>query len=247
MPFPIAAAIAGGVGLVTNLINRRSQKKTARRNRQFARDQYNKQRADALTDWNAANKYNAPEEQMNRLRQGGLNPNLVYGKGAQNTADAVRSSSAQVPSEIAPKFDLQSATGPLTSYFDVRRTQAETDNLNEQNAVIKQEALLKAALTGKALAEGTLTKEQSVQLRELRDTIIERAKQDLKKAAADTQMSLSENQRRELLNTQNVKKVLVTILHEKLKMAKTGVETNKLRAMINNVKNNNRLQELDLK
>lgn len=43
-------------------------------------------------------QYNSPVEQMKRLQEAGLNPNLVYGNGATNTATAA-------PTPSAPKMD----------------------------------------------------------------------------------------------------------------------------------------------
>lgn len=47
-------------------------------NRKAAKKQYDYQ----MAMWNANNAYNTPAEQMKRLREAGLNPNLVYGGGS---------------------------------------------------------------------------------------------------------------------------------------------------------------------
>lgn len=47
-------------------------------NRKAAKQQYNYQ----MAMWEANNAYNTPAEQMKRLREAGLNPNLVYGGGS---------------------------------------------------------------------------------------------------------------------------------------------------------------------
>ena len=39
--------------------------------------------------WNRTNDYNSPLKQMERLKAGGLNPNLVYGNGATTTANNI--------------------------------------------------------------------------------------------------------------------------------------------------------------
>ena len=39
-----------------------------------------------LQMWHMQNAYNDPSQQMARLKAAGLNPNLVYGKGATTTA-----------------------------------------------------------------------------------------------------------------------------------------------------------------
>ena len=47
-------------------------------NRKAAKQQYEYQ----MAMWNANNAYNTPAEQMKRLREAGLNPNLIYGGGS---------------------------------------------------------------------------------------------------------------------------------------------------------------------
>lgn len=44
--------------------------------------QYRKMRNDAILDRQHEEWYNSPEQQMRRLQEAGLNPNLVYGNGA---------------------------------------------------------------------------------------------------------------------------------------------------------------------
>lgn len=56
--------------------------------------------------WNAQNAYNTPQAQMERYKQAGLNPNLIYGNGVSSAGNA-----SSAPSYEAPKYkgiDLQS-------------------------------------------------------------------------------------------------------------------------------------------
>ena len=74
-----AASSAG-----TNMANHRLYREQRADNRQDATTAYNR----SLEMWNMNNAYNDPSAQMERLRQAGLNPNLVYGGGATTTASA---------------------------------------------------------------------------------------------------------------------------------------------------------------
>lgn len=76
--------------LGASILNTGSQVYTNAKNRQWA-----------LQDWERQNKFNAPKQQMQRFKEAGLNPNLIYTQ--QNTAGAVRSTDA-----IAPKLDESS-------------------------------------------------------------------------------------------------------------------------------------------
>ena len=79
---PFLPAIASGVGSIfSGFDNNQNRKETARQNeldRQFQLDM-----------WNRTNDYNSPIKQMERLKAGGLNPNLVYGNGATTTANNI--------------------------------------------------------------------------------------------------------------------------------------------------------------
>lgn len=54
----------------------------------FENRRYNKQRSDMLADRDYQNQYNSPVAQMQRLKEAGLNPNLVYGNGAAQMPSA---------------------------------------------------------------------------------------------------------------------------------------------------------------
>jgi len=76
--------------LGASILNTGSQVYTNAKNRQWA-----------LQDWNRQNAFNAPKQQMQRYKEAGLNPNLIYTQS--NTAAPVRSTDA-----IAPKLDPDS-------------------------------------------------------------------------------------------------------------------------------------------
>lgn len=87
MPIPLdpamVAAIANsGANIGQNVASGILQGAQNRATRKFAREQYDRQRQDNLADWTMQNEYNSPTSQMARLREAGLNPNLVYGNGA---------------------------------------------------------------------------------------------------------------------------------------------------------------------
>lgn len=63
----IATGIIGGIG---EIFSNKAQKEEGNKQRQFALDM-----------WERQNAYNTPAEQMQRLKDAGLNPALMYGKG----------------------------------------------------------------------------------------------------------------------------------------------------------------------
>ena len=84
LPF-IAPLIAGVSSLFGAGLNAASQKSANSTNMKIARYQ----NAWNLEQWNRENAYNLPTAQMARLKAAGLNPNLVYGSGAQTTSARV--------------------------------------------------------------------------------------------------------------------------------------------------------------
>ena len=62
-------AIAAAAGLASTGINALSQGSLNRKTRQWNEAMYQKQREDALADWARTNEYNAPLQQMARLKE----------------------------------------------------------------------------------------------------------------------------------------------------------------------------------
>lgn len=129
-------AIAGQLpvvgGIVSNAMNAKSQKNINKQNIQYAREAYSRERADSLSDWHMQNAYNDPSAQMERLKNAGLNPNLVYGNGADAQMGApVKPTKQQLPNLQAPDYGsiFSNAIGTMQAQANIRRTEAETQNI----------------------------------------------------------------------------------------------------------------------
>lgn len=141
---PIAAAAAGGLSNAFNAVSTAFQN---RKQRKWNEKMYERQRADALADFNMQNEYNSPAAQMARLKEAGLNPNLVYKNGADNTGGPVRSSSVEGWKPQAPQVDASFVAPALSSIYDIQVKQAQVDNIKAATTVAAMEAALKAAQT----------------------------------------------------------------------------------------------------
>lgn len=73
--------------------------------------------------WNMQNAYNTPKAQMGRLKDAGLNPNLIYGSGSANTGVA----GSIAPSKASP-YNIQN---PIPLQASLLQSQI---NLNNSNA-----------------------------------------------------------------------------------------------------------------
>lgn len=135
----IAAALAAGGSILGQGINAYTQSRINKQNIAFAREQYSRQREDALADWHMQNQYNSPLAQMERLKEAGLNPHLVYGSGADaTTKNMPRGATSHMPNLRAPEFDLGSvvnmALGTQQIKANIARTEAETERIKADTA-----------------------------------------------------------------------------------------------------------------
>jgi hypothetical protein len=112
-PIIIAAGIAAlGSAITAGLANRRSKKE-----REWALEDYQRQRQDFLIDAANQNVYNAPRAEMARLKAAGLSPTMMYGAGAAGLSDAARVQGASIKQTSAADY-----TGAINSLSSAMQT-----------------------------------------------------------------------------------------------------------------------------
>lgn len=79
--------------------------------------------------WNMQNAYNLPEAQMQRFKDAGLNPNLIYGQGNSGNADAPKPWTPSVP-------DMSGVGGAVGKYFQVKLQQGQIERMKTENAIL---------------------------------------------------------------------------------------------------------------
>lgn len=209
-------------------------------NTKLAAAQYKRQRADALADWNMQNEYNSPQAQMQRLKDAGLNPNLVYGNGAtaMSSQQPRQSDMKSVHAEAANSQGLPSIMG----FYDAQVKQAQTNNLQAQLDILREQKELIAAKTTAELL-GIKTKEFDLGVKsDLRSTTIETAKAQLQKIGAetgkikmDTQFTFDENQRQQIMNERNVMNATIKATQMLLENQRIKASTDQIRQAITNM------------
>ncbi|QCS37350.1 DNA pilot protein [Tortoise microvirus 90] len=249
MPLPalLPALISSGAGLISSGLNVMSQNKANREEKAFAEQMYERQRRDNEAQWHMQNEYNSPQSQMNRLKQAGLNPNLVYGSGADNVSSPMPSVSSQSYSPTAPQYDLMGpAVSGLDSYYNYALKEAQIDNVKTQTTVAAQEAALKAAdLAGRNISNEKGRIDLGLKS-ELRDVSAEYVRESLRKLQADTNFQLSENERRLITTSQNVLESAERILSSRAQRANTRLEHDRIQETIKNLRSDNQLKQLDI-
>jgi hypothetical protein len=172
MPIPLAlgaAAITGGTQLASNLLNIHNTNRLNRKQQAFNIQMYDRQRADALADWNMQNAYNSPSQQMQRFKEAGLNPNLIYGQ--MTNSPVIRSSDMKTPDFVAPKIDTNIGANALMTYYNIKGTEAQIKQQEASTELIKQQAI------GKQLENENITDQSPYLLEEKMQSSILKGKQ----------------------------------------------------------------------
>lgn len=190
-----------------------TQGKTNRQQRSYEMDMYNRQRQDAIEDfnrqWSLETQYNSPSATMQRYKDAGLNPNLIYGSNQVYNPPAVRSSSAGQWNPKAPQIDGSSLGSTFMNIYDAQMKEAQTDNLKAATKVAEMEAWLKGVQgnntmadtvlkTGQApkqQAETEMIQEQVKQFRQMMPLSLEAAAQNLTKGASEIELNLANRQK----------------------------------------------------
>jgi len=220
---------------------------------------YNQQKRDNLEFWAMQNEYNSPQQQMQRFKDAGLNPNLIYGQGSAGNASPIQTADIK-PTNVTDPRQGQQNTFNLSELYDLEIKAATVDNLRAQNTVIQQDALLKKALT-----QNTLTGEERRRFDldfegELRGVSADTRKEKLRQLKTTTDISINEDARRALLTNKTLEKAaeeMLNLREQRLNMRtergrtqadtlRLKIETDRLRQTIENLKKDGTLKDLDL-
>lgn len=183
----IGAGIIAGVGsLLGSGINAIAQNRANRQNLKLAQYQNAWQSAENdkafknnVLMWNMQNAYNSPTAQMSRLRQAGLNPNLVYGSGV--TGNSAGSAPQYEPIKVQ-RATMEPYRGwnlglsdAVSTYMAARQNKVQIENMEAQNKLIKEQARTEGIRQGN-IAMSTARSGFDLNLaRELRNVSIDRA------------------------------------------------------------------------
>lgn len=174
----------------------------------------------AVENWKMVQAYNTPAMQMQRLKEAGLNPHLVYGNGAD--AQAVGSPAApQKPNYIAPD---------LRVFTDVALKDAQVDNVQEQTNVNRQEVLRKTVQTANEVLKGRKSKIEAEIAEDMKLISMEAQKEQLRQMQIQTEIKTISrtvaDQTKQALIDQTLQKAVLAI--EQVKGQKL---TNELRQL----------------
>lgn len=116
----------------------------ARKNRKFQERMYNKQVEDNRENWRMQNEYNLPSAQMQRLKDAGLNPLLMYGSGGVSNTATSPAAGGSLPSGSAASANFHTNFGQAMYQAAMMREQiglmrAERDKTEKESEKIASE------------------------------------------------------------------------------------------------------------
>lgn len=123
----VVEALVAGIGGAFNSI---FQGRQNRKNREFQERENQINRQFAVDMWNKQNEYNLPTNQMQRLRDAGINPHLAYSNGQQmntSNAPATPSGIGSMPQGIAPQMNIGEIFNALMTKAQIKQMEAQTE------------------------------------------------------------------------------------------------------------------------
>lgn len=157
----LGSILAGLGNIATTIIQNKGTKKREQDRRNYD-----------LEQWKRVNAYNHPLEQMRRLKEAGLNPNLIYGS---SPGSAVGNAGA-IAAGQQPDYSVRN---PVTSFMDTRVKQAQSNNLKSQSNLNTANAM-------KSIEQSGLAKSQANSINKLLAGQLEIQQEQIKQAKIDT-------------------------------------------------------------
>jgi len=178
---------------------------------------YKRNRSDALSDWNLVNQYNSPEAQMQRFRDAGLNPNLIYGRGDSGSAGSVNTpeASAFQATGRSSRTNLDFMATQL-GMADLKIKQAQANNLNVQTDVIREDFNLRRFQAQRAGFDvqraGFDAERAGFDLGIEREFAADHRREAVRATRVQTDLSLNRDAREAALNSSNLQEALERML-----------------------------------
>lgn len=227
----VGAGVGAGSQLLGGLIGSIMQKRENQRQRDYETQMYERSKTDNLEFWNMSNMYNSPEQQMARLKAAKLNPNLVYGNGANAQVDTLKApapNTSNSTNTVNPLGQLDIA-GNMSQLYDLKVKDAQANLLNQQaltqesnrklnsvNEELKRLESLKLRTSNEYDRRSLETRIKSLQL--LNDkliTDIANTRSQTRKTDTDRQISVENNNRSRQLHPGNLKLQLADLINKR--------------------------------
>lgn len=158
--YAIGGAVSGLAGIGTSVIGA-----NASANQQGSANKWN------LLMQMYQNEYNKPVNQMKRLKEAGLNPNLVYGQSATGVAGQAVAGKGYVGRKQEAVNLNADILGLIGQYQNIQNLEADRQKTEEQTSVLAAQELESYARTEFSNWQKKLVREQARQLQLSNDFI----------------------------------------------------------------------------
>ena len=223
---PLSAGIAAGSNLLAGGLNAAASGNLNRKNRMFAREMFAREAQQNERFWNMQNEYNNPVNQMQRLKDAGLNPALMYksGSGSAGIAGPISSVKGQNPSTYLP--NLQPIADAGKTAFDTMVNTAvgreQASNIRSQAQVNRTVAVLNATKNISGKLDNKLKSSILQTQVDAAKTLLAQQKQDLTQGLKESEMRIAQS-------GQNITEIGERILNYRIGRAKTKQELENLK------------------
>lgn len=207
-PWILPAAL--GANFIGGLFGSRQSRKNTKAQIRYQQQEAERERASNMEMWKLQTAYNSPKEQMARLQEAGLNPNLAYGSGnvAGLSADAPKGYERAGNVDFHQQQSvlgnaLQAAPAVLSMYQDYKMKDAQI-GIAQAERLYRDPILNKRAVL--MAEQGSLTRQKALEVGlrapfagELARTSLEAQKANVERTKAITTGLRLENQLNQML------------------------------------------------
>lgn len=244
---PLATAATAAAQLASTGFNAMSQGSMNRKTRRFTERMYERQKSDNIEFWRMQNEYNSPRAQMQRLQEAGLNPALMYGRGpGSDSAGSINSPSSPNWSPDAPRVDGSGLGESLSRYYNIEQMKAQTDNTRKLGINYELDAVLKTLDASSKEVQTARDRFELNKARELRQTSIEMANQQLRKIYQENEIALSQEERAAAMHEPNLMLAAEQVLNMKAATAKSIVDSKRIQQAIKLMKKDGQIRQLNI-
>lgn len=203
-------------------------------NRKFSEKMYQRQYEDSIKFWEMQNAYNTPAMQMQRYQDAGLNPHLIYGQGNSGNASPIPTPDTMPVNHREARIEGNDSSRVAQSLLlnaDLRIKNAQADNLEVQNDVIQQDAVLRrwqAERAGYDLGFERDTYEYNFDAR----------REAARKIRTETDTMIDRNAREAALNASNIQEAAERMLNMAEQRKSMPLERGRIRADTDRIREN---------
>lgn len=240
----ISAASAGGTAVAQGKLNKK--------NRKWQEKMYAIQKADALENWRRQNEYNSPAKQMQRFKEAGLNPNLIYGQGSAGNASNIDLGKPGNPDTSVTDFTPigQAISNGFIKYYDIRQANANITNTERQNEILAlkkeyQEAENQGILIDNMLKDIKLSGDKiALKFKEpLLYYSLEMNAQRLAEMRQNMQLNLNKDEREAVRLASDLRTAVINVAYIRAQTATTEAQRQMILKQIDNIKADTALKE----